>query len=42
VSAQAGTKVVPQNSPYTELFNEAIAALIEDGTVAALVEKWFN
>lgn len=33
---------LPKNSPYTAMFNEAIAALTADGTIAALVEKWFN
>ena len=33
---------LPKNSPYTAQFNEAIEALIEDGTIAALVEKWFE
>lgn len=33
---------LPKDSPYTALFNEAIAALTADGTIAALVEKWFE
>ena len=33
---------LPKNSPYTAQFNEAIEALIADGTIAALVEKWFE
>jgi len=33
---------LPKNSPYTTQFNEAITALIEDGTIEELVAKWFN
>jgi polar amino acid transport system substrate-binding protein len=33
---------LPKGSPYTAQFNEAIQALIENGTVAELVAKWFN
>lgn len=33
---------LPKGSPYTAQFNEAIQALTEDGTIQALVEKWFN
>jgi len=33
---------LPKGSPYLAQFNEAIQALIDNGTVAQLVEKWFN
>jgi polar amino acid transport system substrate-binding protein len=33
---------LPKNSPYTAQFNEAIAALTADGTIARLVAKWFE
>ncbi len=33
---------LPKGSPYTAQFNEAILALSEDGTIQALIEKWFN
>ena len=33
---------LPKGSPYTSQFNEAILALTEDGTIQALIEKWFN
>jgi polar amino acid transport system substrate-binding protein len=31
-----------KDSEYTVLFNEALSTLIEDGTVASLIEKWFS
>ena len=31
-----------KDSEYTELFNEALQTLLENGTVASLIEKWFN
>lgn len=31
-----------KGSEYTELFNEALVTLTENGTLAALIEKWFN
>jgi len=31
-----------KDSIYTEQFNEALKTLIENGTVAELIEKWFN
>lgn len=31
-----------KGSPYVDIFNEALKTLIEDGTVQALIEKWFT
>ncbi len=31
-----------KGSEYTELFNDALKTLIENGTVDSLIEKWFN
>jgi polar amino acid transport system substrate-binding protein len=31
-----------KDSEYTALFNEALATLIENGTVQDLIDKWFN
>lgn len=32
----------PKDSPWLELFNEALAALEADGTLSALIAKWFE
>lgn len=31
-----------KGSPYVEIFNEALQTLIENGTVQALIDKWFT
>lgn len=31
-----------KGSPYVDVFNEALDTLIENGTVQALIDKWFN
>jgi polar amino acid transport system substrate-binding protein len=40
--AQGNAIAFSKGSPYVEIFNEALQTLIENGTVEALIEKWFN